>query len=230
MSQQLLPADLQRHRRAGAHRRRRRRRDRCSLLVREGTGRLDHRGHHPPALGPPPRARGGRRRHRRHDVAGRRDADAITEQTGVPSRAGRTATWSPSATCDARRHPPARPHARLDRAARATTPTARTAPVHRRLALPRRRRQHQRTPPASPRSSTTSSSEGLRPAPRRRHLVLPRPRRRLARSAPSGRTSRSGASAAGENEEINRSCRMSGCYARGGQRALHRSGTAAHPA
>ena len=77
-------------------------------------------------------------------VAGEPDADAITEQTGVEvSR--RVSDGDRVAVGDvrARGHPDHRPHTRLDLPALPRSRRA-PAPLHRRLAVPRRRGQHVR--------------------------------------------------------------------------------------
>ena len=139
----------------------------------------DRRRHHAPALGPPP---GARRGHGRAPgalvVAGAPDADAITEQTGVnvDRRVGEGDTVAVG-TCDLTviplaGHTPGSIALLLDDPRRADP-----APLHRRLALPRRGRatvrRRRRLRPADRRGG----DQDLRPAPRR-DVVLPRPRRR----------------------------------------------------
>ena len=140
--QQLLPAALPAHRRAGAHRRRRRaapaarahrrRRSGAAWSPRTSTGTTtgpSPRSSRPPAPRPSP---------------------APTTPTRSPGRPGRLAGVGDGDTVDGRRlhargDPPRRPHARLDRAA-VRRPRRHSAPVHRRLAVPRRGRQHLRRP------------------------------------------------------------------------------------
>ena len=126
-----------------------------------------HRGHHAPALGPPPRARRRRVRHGSLTVAGADDADAITEQTGVEvaRRVGDGDTVR-SATSP-RGDPPGRPHPRLHRAA-VRRPRRHAAPVHRRQPVPGRGRQHVRRHRGVPRlvdDVRPRSSTGCRTRP-----------------------------------------------------------------
>ena len=104
------------HRRAGPRRRRRRARAAAGAGRRRRPAR---RGHHPPALGPPPGPRRrGRRRPGAEVVAGLPDADAITEQTGVPvTRTVRQGDTVAVGDCTLEVIAPRRAHARLDRPA-----------------------------------------------------------------------------------------------------------------
>ena len=136
-------------------------------------------------------------------VAGVPDAAAITEQTGVPIAlevgAGRHRARG---RLHARGDRPRRPHPRLDRAAlrrlrfRGRPP----APLHRRLAVPRRGRQHLRRRRRLRPAPRRRVHQGLRPAPGR-HVVLPRPRQRLDARRRAAAPRRSGASAAGSRAD-----------------------------
>ena len=103
--------------------------------------------------------------------AGRRRAAAA----GRPDRRG----WTddPGRRLLARGHPPRRPHARLDRAA-LPRPGRHRPPVHRRLPLPGRGRQHPGQRRELHLADQRRRAEDLRPAARR-HVVLPGPRQRL---------------------------------------------------
>ena len=178
---------------------------RCLLLVREGTGRLDHlvtthqHWDHVRALEEVARS------HRRHDVRRRRRRRRAAARA---RRAAGARRRRDGRRARARRHPPARPHpgvggavvGRPGRGEPTCSPATRSSPAG--SATPR-------TPGrASTRSTRTSSSGSSRPT-----TTTPGSTPATAttrRSGPSARTSRSGASAAGDGGAIVRSRRVAG--------------------
>ena len=180
--QQRLPAALPADRRAAARRRRRRRpRPSSGASAPTGcaasspptsTGTTTARW---PRWSPPPAPR--RRRRRRTPTSCR-----CRWTCG-----SRTATVVQVGDCRLEVIRLTRPHPRLHRAA-VRRPRRHAAPVHRRLAVPRRRRQDLVTPSDFDVPGRRRVDQAVRPAARR-DLVLPRPRRRLdaGRRAPAPR-------------------------------------------
>ena len=159
---------------------------RCLLLVREGTGRLDHlvtthqHWDHVRALEEVARATGAT------TYAGADDADALPARARTCGcRHGDVVTGR---RARARRHPPARPHARVGGAVVGATPTA--APhLFTGDSLFPGGVGNTKNPGQSFDSLYADVVERVFADPRRRHLVLPRPRRRLdaRRRAPAPR-------------------------------------------
>ena len=127
-------------------------------------------------------------------VAGAPDAEAITEQTGVAvTRTVDDGDTIPVGSCSLRvirltGHTPGSIALLYDDGSGAA------APVHRRLALPGRRRQHPRRRRQLPYPARRRRGQALR-HPARRDVVLPRPRQRLdprRRAAAPRRVARAG--------------------------------------
>ncbi len=187
--QQLLPPALRRDRRGRPHRRRRRARA-AARADRRPLADLDR--HDPPALGPPPRASP------RSRPPTRARPSSPAHPTPTPSRS-RPASRSSAASARATRSPSARATSTVIPVAGHTPGSiclllddrggrAHPAPLHRRLALPRRRRRDVRRRRRLRPAARRGRDQDLRPAPRR-DVVLPRPRQRrpARRRAPAPR-------------------------------------------